>query len=414
VPAVSDLAVSAQAAVPHDVAPQAVASSDRAPTRLERPWRRAWLAGLSTWAVSVATYALINVVFWTVNTQPAPPLRDLIDVWFRYDTEHYIGIAEQGYTASSAAFFPLYPLLMAIVDPVLPGGMLVSGLFVASIGCVVALAFIYRLVEDLFDSGVSQRTVQYLMAFPFAFYLVAAYNESLFLALAAGSLYCMRRGQWWYAGALAGLASATRYFGVLLGLAFVIEYLRQRDWRWRGVRLDALGVLLVPAGLVAFMIYSARAFGDPLLFAHRQQTGWGHQLSPPWRGITDTIGQIGTWSQQSPLNAYAVLNLIDLVAVLVAIALLVMSVVGPWRLGPGSWYLVAFGGAALFMAMLSPMVTGLPPLHGLPRYALEILPIFIVLGRIGARRGFERAYLFPAIALQTALLIAFFANVYVS
>jgi hypothetical protein len=66
------------------------------------------------------------------------------------------------------------------------------------------------------------------------------------------------------------------------------------------------------------------------------------------------------------------------------------------------------------MVLLTPIGRGLPPLHGVPRYALEVLPAFIVLGRLGADRGFDRAYLFPAIALQAALLVGFFANVWLS
>ena len=54
------------------------------------------------------------------------------------------------------------------------------------------------------------------------------------------------------------------------------------------------------------------------------------------------------------------------------------------------------------------------PLHGVPRYALELLPVFIVLARIGANRYLERFYLMPAIAVQATLLLAFFNDVWLS
>jgi hypothetical protein len=390
--------------------------SAAADLRLSRPWRRAWLTAVATWAIAVASYLLVNAMYWTVTRQNAPQLAQFFNVWNRWDTGHYLTIADTGYdpAKSNPAFFPLYPMLIRYVDPVLPGHGLAAALVVASVACIVALAFIQRLVEDLFETQTAARAVLYLMASPFAFYLVAAYNESLFVALCAGSLYFMHRSRWWSAGLMAGFASGTRYFGVILALPFVIEYLRQREWQWRRIRWDAAAILLVPSGLLAYMTYAAMRWGDPWIFAHLQEASWGHQLSPPWRGILDTIDQINRVSAASPLDGWAVLNVIDLVTVPVVCLLLLLCLVGPWRLGPPSWYLVAFGAAEFLGVLMSPMVTGLPPLHGLPRYALEMLPIFVVLARIGADRGFERAYLFPAIAMQTALLTAYFVNVFLS
>ncbi len=394
---------------------QAPPQSIAAPVRPSPPWRRAWLTGLGTWAIAYLTYMLLNAVFWTVGTEPSPDWGQFFHVWNRWDTGHYLTIATTGYNpeTENPAFFPLYPMLIALFDPVLPGTTLAAALIISSAACIAALAVIHRLVEDLFDVGTAQRTVLYVMAFPFAFYLVAAYNESLLLALCAGSLYCMRKGHWWTAGVLAGFASATRQAGVLLALAFVIEYLRQREWRPNRVRWDALAILLVPTGVLAFMVYSAVQLGDALKFMHIQAY-WGRALSSPWKGIEGAFDHIALWAPEGPFHAYVVVNVIDLVAIPAVITLLVLAVVGPWRLGPESWYLVAFGAAVFLMVLLTPIGRGLPPLHGVPRYALEVLPAFLVLGRLGANRAFERAYLFPAIALQAALLVGFFANVWLS
>ncbi|MBX6748735.1 MAG: glycosyltransferase family 39 protein [Micromonosporaceae bacterium] len=398
-----------------DIVGSPPATATAAAVRPDSPWRRAWLAGLGTWLIAFVSYLLLNAVFWTMATEKAPPLVEFFNVWNRWDTGHYITIATTGYNplTENTAFFPLYPLLMRYLDPVLPGEKLAAALIIASAACIAALAVLHRLVEDLFDRSTAQRAALYLMASPFAFYLVAAYNESLLLALCLGSLYCMRRGHWWAAGILGGFASGTRQAGVLLALAFVIEYLRQRDWRISRVRWDVAAVLLVPSGLVAYMVYCAIAFDDPLRFMHIQEF-WGRQLSVPWKGVEGALDQIAAWKVESPLHAYVVVNVIDLVSLPVVAGLLVLSVIGPWRLGPSSWYLIAFGVAVFVMVLLSPIGRGLPPLHGLPRYALEIVPIFIVLARIGANRSADRAYLFPAIALQASLLIGYFANVWLS
>ncbi len=386
--------------------------------RTTRPgtWRRSWLTALVTWAIAWTAYLVANALFWMSARAPSPPLAEFFNVWNRWDTGHYLTIADEGYAplGDNRAFFPLYPMLIRFLDPVLPGHGLAAALVIASIACVVALAFIHRLVESLFTSATAQRATLYLMASPFAFYLVAAYNESLFVAFCAGSLYFMHRGRWVYAGVFGGLASGTRYFGVVLALAFLIEYLRQRDWQPRRIGWDGFAILLVPSGLFLYMAYAARQWGDPLIFAHLQERSWGHELNPPWHGIFAALDQVDRYAAETPLHTWAVMNIIDLVAVPVVGALLVLSVKGPWRLGPASWYLVAFGAVEFLAVLMSPMVTGLPPLHGLPRYALEMLPIFIVLARMGAHRLFDRAYLFPAIALQTMLLTAYFNSIFLS
>ena len=91
------------------------------------------------------------------------------------------------------------------------------------------------------------------MLFPTGFFLVGGYPHGLFLLLAVGSMYAMRRRRWWLAGLLAALAGATRQVGVLLAAPFAYEYLRQCGFNPRRIRADVLSIALVPAGLLAFM-----------------------------------------------------------------------------------------------------------------------------------------------------------------
>ncbi len=378
-------------------------------------WRRAFLIGLSVWAAAQLAYVLVNAMFWMTRNEDGPPVSGALEVWNRWDTGHYVSIAVNGYNPATEnpAFFPLYPMLMAGLDPVLPGGMLLAGLIIAWLACVAALTLIYRLTDDLLDARSAERTIVFLMAFPFAFYLCAAYNTSLFLALSAASLYSMRRGHWWSAGIWAGLASGTRQAGVLLAVAFLIEYLRQRDWKSSRIRWDAAAVALVPTGLVCYMAYSWRVFGDPLKFVHIRSF-WGQVASMPWSGTVRTVRIIDdAASGGNLLQSIVVRNVIDLVAVALTLALLVLAVVGPWRLGPEAWYLVAGAAVSLLTALMLPF-GGDTPLHGVPRYALELLPVFIVLARIGANRYIERFLLASAIAVQATLLLAFFSDVWLS
>jgi Gpi18-like mannosyltransferase len=379
-------------------------------------WRPAVLTGLSVWASALLTYLLINTMVWMIRKEAGPPLSGLLEVWNRWDTGHYVTIALHGYsrTTENPAFFPLYPMIMRVLEPVLPGGMLSAGLIVSWIACVGALTVIYRLVDDLFGPALANRTTVYLMAFPFAFYLCAAYNQSLFLALSVASLYCMRRGHWWLAGLWAGLASGTRQAGVLLAIAFAIEYLRQRDWKPLRIRWDAAAVALVPSGLIAYALFCLYFHGDALKFMHIQAY-WGRSMSWPWTGTVHAINQIADAAGDGAIFQPAVvLNVIDLVAVPVIITLLILSMVGPWKLGRESWYLIASGAAGFLLVLVSPLGLELPPLHGVPRYSLEVLAAFIVFARIGANRYVERLYLMPAIGIQSTLVVAYFFDIWLS
>jgi Gpi18-like mannosyltransferase len=338
----------------------------------------------------------------------------MLEAWNKWDTGHYVGIAVHGYDPESQnpAFFPLYPLLIRWFEPVLPGGALSAALIISHIACIAALATLFRLTEDLHGSVLARRTVLYLMAYPFAFYLVAAYNESLFLALTVGALYCMRRGHWWFAGCLGALASGTRLAGLLLGLAFVFEYGRQRG-SLRRVRPDALAIALVPVGTVLYAVFCARAFGDPLRFLSIQET-WGRQLSWPWEGMAQAVQHSVEASREGAVfQPIVVLNAIDGLALVVSLVLLVLSIVGPWRLGGDSAYLIVFGIASFLLVLPSPLGMTVP-LHGVPRYVLEFIPAFLVLARMGANEYVDRFYTTVAWAVQGVLLIAFFFGLWLS
>jgi len=377
-----------------------------------RPWRRAWQVGITTWVAAVITYVVVTALSWMIDDEAGPPMQRLVQAWDRWDTGHYIRIAQFGYTPDrpdTHAFFPLFPMLLRGLDTILPGPTLVASLVLSNVACIGALVVLHRFTAREFDPATADRALLFLMAWPAAFFLSAGYNGSLFLLLSVAALYCMRGGTWWAAGGLGALASATRLTGVLLVLAFVVEYARQHGWRLRAIRFDAAAVLLVPVGLAAFSAYCWVTLGDPLAFSHAQDE-WGRRFAPPWVGLAEAIQAISV----RPLLAQSTVhNLLDLVAVLATVGLLGLCVVGPWRLPRDQVFLLVYAAATLLVVLTGP-VGGLFPMQGAPRYALELIPIFLLLARLGASRQFERLYLLPAVGLQVVLLLTFLNNVWVA
>jgi hypothetical protein len=182
-----------------------------------------------------------------------------MNIWSHWDGEHYVSLAMGGYLNPpenvSPAFFPLYPLLMRSFAELFGGplsmealslwGPLISLLFLP-----FAFYFIYQIALDGFGEPVARATVLILAFFPTTFFLNAAYTESVFLALSAGSIWAIRvRKDLLVACLLAALAAGTRNVGVFLILPLMIEWIKDTErYRWQGIYL-----LVAPGGLLAYM-----------------------------------------------------------------------------------------------------------------------------------------------------------------
>jgi Gpi18-like mannosyltransferase len=289
---------------------------------------------------------------------------------------------------------------MAVLNPVLPGGAFVAGLVVANLGFLAALAVLYRWVESETDPGTAGRTLWYLVAFPTGFFLSAAYNTALFLALTVGCVYALRRQRWWLAGLLAALAGATRSSGLLLLVPLAYEYVRIHG---RRVRPDVLALALVPAGLLGFVLYTWLVLGDPLAFVHAQ-SHWSRHLDWPWSALGREVSMIAR--QPRLFNDTGAHNLIDLAAVLLGAVLVTLAFVGPWRLRRDQYAIGLYGAAlVLFMVLFPNTGTETPyPLQSSARFILEVFPAFLILARIGARTVIDRGYLIIAVGAQAVLL----------
>jgi Mannosyltransferase (PIG-V) len=369
-----------------------------------RPWHVALRAALAVWAVFTVTHLAVSALAWLSRGGKAPELWTMVLGWNSWDAGHYVRIAESGYHLGPGfpAFFPLFPLLVHLVNPVLPGDGVVAALVVANLCAYGALAVLHRLAEHEFGPRVAQRATWYLAAFPMGFFLFIGYNESLFLLLAVGALYAGRRGHWWVAGALGALSSATRLFGLLLVAPLAIEYLRQRGWQPRRIRADVLSLALVPLGVVAYSVYCAIELGNPLAFSVAQDQ-WGRRYTVPGGAWVTAVQQMGGPLEPSTLGA-----LVDAGTTLVAVVLLVLAVAGPWKFRRDQLYLVVQG--ALTLILLMSTEVGGRSMQSAARYAMEAVAILLVLARIGARPAVDRAVLVIGVSLHAVFLVVFMSG----
>src|SRR6185503_16788597 len=207
----------------------------------------------------------------------------------RWDSVWYLTIADSGYGESSAraAFFPLYPVLVRGVGTAFGGShgaLLVASFLVSLAAFVAALTLLYRLTELELGRQLARPTLLLLAVFPAAVFFGAPYSESLFLLLAVGAFYAARTGHWAWAGACAGLASATRSAGLLLLLPLVLIWWSSRPRRTS----DGAWLLLAPLGMVAYAAWLGLVEGDALRFLDVQDA-WSRELSVPLAGAWDGL-----------------------------------------------------------------------------------------------------------------------------
>lgn len=285
--------------------------------------------------------------------------------WANFDGEHFIAIAQFGYQQYTHAFFPLYPKIISLIKFIPKATMLhlaVTGLIVSSVSFIGALILFYKLLKLDYAPKFSLGVITILLLFPTAYYFNAVYSESLFLMLVTGSFLFFRKKHYFWAGVFGFLASLTRIFGVLLFASFLIEVfvykipLKRSFW-----------ILLIPCGLLTYMVYLYYSIGDPLAFYNLQLiVGEQHQrgiiLFPQ---ILFRYIKILATADFSPLFTTIILEFA------VGIIFFTLPIIGYFKKIRLSYLIFAFFG------FLLPTIQG--SFSSLPRYVLVLFPSFIVL-----------------------------------
>jgi hypothetical protein len=334
------------------------------------------------------------------------PLRDALAAPFaRWDSVWYLTLARDGYAPGpTTAFFPLYPLLVALAAELGPG-LLVGGVLVSLTCLLIALRLLWLLCEAELGASAPDAPRLAVLATalgPMAFFFTAVYGESLYLALSLGAFLAARRGRWAWAGGLGGLAAATRSEGVLLIGALGLLWLEQRRrapaggaagrvWRrgaitaattWpRPRRRDLLWLGLVPLGMGAYLGWLWLIGIDPLAPFTVQQVWYRHLTGPlggvlqgaraAWGGILQLLsGQTRTiyFAPAGGDPMIAAWHNVTLFAFLLAG---LVPLAGALRRLPPAYGCYAL--AAIALAISDPVAP--QPLTSLPRYLVVLFPL---------------------------------------
>lgn len=293
-----------------------------------------------------------------------------IFAWANFDGEHYLSIAAFGYKQFEQAFFPIYPMLISVIARIIPIAnfsvllnLTLIGLLISNISFVIALIGLFKLISIDFSKKLALMTILLYLLFPTSFYFGSVYNESLFLLLSVWAFYFARKDKWLLAAIFGFFASATRVFGFLLLPSLLLEAYLQRK-----KILQVSWIILIPLGLVFYMVYQGITVGDPFAFYHLQErVGPQHQqgiilLPQVYYRYFKILFSI---QFNQPIYQTIILEFI------VGILFFILPIYGYFKKLRLSYLLYAMVG------FLLPTVQG--SFSSLPRYVLVLFPSFLIM-----------------------------------
>ncbi len=395
-------------------------------------WRPAGRELLAAFCGVLAVQWAFVFVCWLGLRQPGGMPAFFAHAWQRFttagDSPHYLLLARQGYATTGEAakyivFYPLYPLLIRLLHTLLApfgAGWGSSALLCSQLCWGGAGAAMLRLAGRHFGPGQASAAVLLMALYPFGFFALGVFTESLFLLLCLLCITAAEECRWPAAGLFCALAGLCRTQGLALLPAFWYLWLkaeggrlalalrpgraqkgggsqktahargagRARDaghlqdtypardrgcarrWVFRAPKTRPgplgralLGLALAPLGYLCYLALNLRLFGNALVFLQ-------YQSAPPWyqsiRWIGPNLAQHWQMAQQYPGLAPFLYHS-QLALYFIAIAMLLWGVLAGQ---PVHW--LVWGGGYLGMCYLSSwLISG-------SRYVFGCLPLFLL------------------------------------
>lgn len=287
------------------------------------------------------------------------------------DGPHYLFIAENGYVSqgdgvNNIVFYPLYPFLTGLLGRLLGGRTALAGVILSQVCFGASAVLLARLVRRECDWPGCALAAYVL--YPFGFFCLGLFTESLFLLLVIAGLYFIRERKWALAGLAGFLCALCRAQGVLLLLPGV--YCGARDCRERGWHGKYLWFIGPALGFGAYLLINKAVCGDFFAYQYYESIEPWWQ-TPQWLG--KTVAQQWTMALEHPGLA-GWIYWPQLFLYFIGAALLLAG----WRRGLDMPYLL-YGTAYLGMCYTpSWLISGC-------RYMLGCVPLFLCVGRLKSR-----------------------------
>lgn len=329
----------------------------------------------ATWVVG----RVVTVIAWRASIGAADS-RGFIS----WDGTAYVSIARHGYTtATDTLFFPLFPWMSRVLAVGAPRLMDVTAILLANLFALLAAWLIAALADEYNLSGGTAAGMAWL-AWPAAFVTVIPYPEGLTVCAVCLALLAAARQRWLAVFFFAGAAALSRPTGIIILIpvsVIVFQSARRRILAW--------GSLLGPFVALACYSIAVRGVGGlQEIFDQQRSAKRRGDVLDPVRAFIHAV-EVGVRDRRfGPL-----LHAGTLLVVATALWL------GWKRLPKALWW---------FAAALAVMTFGASNLDSTERYAMVIVPLFLVAGMLARRAGVTACVLLGGFILQAAYAYATF------
>jgi hypothetical protein len=339
-----------------------------------------------------------------------------LSIW---DGPWYLRIAEEGYVERlSAAFFPVYPLLIRFLSDVTGLSFRASGVLISNMAFLGALILLHRLVGQQYGFTVARRTTWLVALTPMGFFFSAVYTESLFLFLSLAAVVLAREGRWTLAAFALLLVSLTRSVGVFVIVPMLFSLIEQRGLDFRRLLKPSLQLGAGAAGPLIFAAHLQRLWDDPLLMSS-VQSEWTRSFSWPWKTLWTSLDEVrvhfvveraACTAQIRDGQYLACLDrvgiernaLSDDLGVIFTGGAILLLIVAARRLAVGD---TIYASLLFIFPLFKP--TAVDQLLSMPRYISVAWPLFVVLAML-----LERRRLYIAVLVISAVLMCVFLGLH--
>jgi Gpi18-like mannosyltransferase len=329
------------------------------------------------------------------------PENHYLDSFFRWDSGWYNDIVKNGYSydpnqQSNVAFFPLYPLLVKLIAAITSLDEPIAALLLSNLCLVIALFFVYKISSIYLSKKGSDRVLVLMLLFPTSFFYSSFYTESLYLLVISASFYFFLNKKYLLSGIWGCLATLVRVPGLLLLFSFGFELGWNYFTKKEKLTKEIFYLLLIPCGLIAYMLFLYFKFKEPLAFLTIQKL-WGRSDNIfPLITLIIAFKNINFLFPKDPANA---INFLDFFFSVSFLGLLIVALIK--NLLNSS--LLVFS----FLSILLPLTTGTT--ISIMRYILPLFPIFIVLGYL-CKNNYFYGFLVFFFTYLLSILFLWFGN----
>lgn len=272
----------------------------------EPRWSRASASSLATQAALCMAAIVGSLLVYL------PYRHDMTPVYSFWDGPSYLMIAHDLYEVRPgnplapdptkppyyASHLPGYPLLVRVLSFVGYQRALLLGSILPAIAAVLLF---YRLARDVWKlPSPGFLSLVFLFLPPrWLLYRSVGATEGLFIALVLASVLFFEKGQVGKASIAAGLASVTRFSGLLILPAYAYLILRRP-----GRRRSLLWLAVIPVGIILYFLYFIARFGDAFQPIDRNLELFS-SLIPFW-----DLTRINSWPGAQASEFYIVVTLV--------------------------------------------------------------------------------------------------------